>query len=452
MTDDPITGARQRTIYTVSEVSRRLKDLIEGQFGDVWIEGEVSNLRQSAAGHFYFTLKDDRAQLPAVCFRNAARYLRFKPRNGEAFRARGRLSIYEGRGEYQIIVDVLEPVGRGALQAAFERLKERLDREGLFDAGRKRDLPRFPSRIGIVTSPRGAALHDILSVLERRHDTIDVLIYPTEVQGDTAAPRIAAGIRALDTKVDLMIVTRGGGSIEDIWPFNEEVVARAIAECETAVVSAVGHETDFTICDFVADVRAPTPSAAAEIVAKSKQEIAERLDAAERRMTSAIGFRLSQLRQFLAARVGGRGFAVAEGRIRQMSQQVDDYAFRMERVARSGELVDARRRRLEDASNATGRLVAGKLRDARLQLTEMAGLSHRAMERIVSQARQRFAAPGETLDALSPLGVLERGFAVCRKPDGTVLRSADQTSPGADLEILLHKGRLSARVTGSEAE
>ena len=361
MTDDPITGARQRTIYTVSEVSRRLKDLIEGQFGDVWIEGEVSNLRQSAAGHFYFTLKDDRAQLPAVCFRNAARYLRFKPRNGEAFRARGRLSIYEGRGEYQIIVDVLEPVGRGALQAAFERLKARLDREGLFDAGRKRDLPRFPSRIGIVTSPRGAALHDILSVLERRHDTIDVLIYPTEVQGDTAAPRIAAGIRDLDTKVDLMIVTRGGGSIEDLWPFNEEVVARAIAECETAVVSAVGHETDFTICDFVADVRAPTPSAAAEIVAKSKQEIAERLDAAERRMTSAIGFRLSQLRQFLAARVGGRGFAVAEGRIRQMSQQVDDYAFRMERVARSGELVDARRRRLEDASNATRRLVAGKL-------------------------------------------------------------------------------------------
>ena len=452
MTDDPITGARQRTIYTVSEVSRRLKDLIEGQFGDVWIEGEVSNLRQSAAGHFYFTLKDDRAQLPAVCFRNAARYLRFKPQNGEAFRARGRLSIYEGRGEYQIIVDVLEPVGRGALQAAFERLKERLDREGLFDAGRKRDLPRFPSRIGIVTSPRGAALHDILSVLERRHDTIDVLIYPTEVQGDMAAPRIAAGIRALDTKVDLMIVTRGGGSIEDLWPFNEEVVARAIAECETAIVSAVGHETDFTISDFVADVRAPTPSAAAEIVAKSKQEIAERLDAAERRMTSAIGFRLSQLRQFLAARVGGRGFAVAEGRFRQMSQQVDDYAFRMERVARSGELVDARRRRVEDASNATRRLVAGKLRDARLQLTEMAGLSHRTMEHFVSQARQRFAALGETLDALSPLGVLERGFAVCRKPDGTVLRSADQTSRGADLEILLHKGRLSARVTGSEAE
>ena len=277
-------------------------------------------------------------------------------------------------------------------------------------------------------------MHDILSVLERRHDTIDVLIYPTEVQGDTAAPRIAAGIRALDTKVDLVIVARGGGSIEDLWPFNEEVVARAIAECETAVVSAVGHETDFTICDFVADVRAPTPSAAAEIVSKSKQEIAERLDAAERRMTSAIRFRLSQLRQFLAARVGGRGFAVAEGRFRQMSQQVDDYAFRMERVARSGELVDARRRRLEDASNAMGRVVAEKLRDARLQLTEMTGLSHRTMERIVSQARQRFAALGETLDALSPLGVLERGFAVCRKPDGTVLRSADQTSPARILK------------------
>ena len=444
MTTDPA----RRTIYTVSEVSRRIKDLIEGQFSDVWIEGEVSNLRRSAAGHVYFTLKDERAQLPAVCFRNAALYLRFKPKNGESFRARGRLSIYEGRGEYQIIVDVLEPAGRGALQVAFERLKEKLEGEGLFDPERKQELPPFPSRIGVVTSPGSAALRDVLSVLERRHDAIDVLIYPTDVQGELAASQIAEGIRRLaKTDVDIVIVTRGGGSIEDLWPFNEEIVARAIADSPTPVVSAVGHETDFTICDFVADVRSPTPSAAAEIVASTKRELVDRLDAAQKRIDVAIRHRLSELGQFLAARVGGRGFAVAEGRLRQWSQQVDDYVFRMDRIVRSGELIESHRRRLESAWSSSGRVIDAVIAEGRRRLDDADRGSARATEASLIKARQRFLMLAETLDALSPLGVLERGFAVCRTPDGMVLRSASQVAVDGHVEILLHEGELKARVT-----
>ena len=271
----------QRTVYTVSDVSGRIKELIERQFTDVWVEGEVSNLRSSAAGHIYFTLKDDRSQLPAVCFRNAAMYLRFKPENGKSFRVRGRVTTYEVRGEYQIIVEVLEPVGVGALQQAFDRLKAKLDAEGLFAAERKRPLPPFPSRVGIVTSPKSAAIRDILSVLRRRHDAIDVLIYPTDVQGDAASRQIAAGIDhlGLEPGIDVIIVTRGGGSLEDLWPFNEERVARAIARSERPVISAVGHEVDFTISDLVADLRAPTPSAAAEIVTSRKDEVVERFGA-----------------------------------------------------------------------------------------------------------------------------------------------------------------------------
>ena len=419
----------------------------------MWIEGEVSNLRRSGAGHVYFTLKDERAQLPAVCFRNAALYLRFKPKNGESFRARGRLSIYEGRGEYQIIVDVLEPVGRGALQATFERLKEKLEREGLFDRKRKQELPPFPSRIGVVTSPRSAALRDVLSVLERRHDAIDVLIYPADVQGGLAAGQIADGIRRLArTDVDIVIVTRGGGSIEDLWPFNDEIVARAIAESETPVVSAVGHETDFTICDFVADVRSPTPSAAAEMVASTKRELVDRLDVAQKRMDVAIRHRLSELGQFLTARVGGRGFAVAQGRLRQWSQQVDDYVFRMDRIVRSGNLIKPHGRRLENAWNSSGRMIEAIVVETGQRLAELDAVSTRAIETRLIRDRQRFLTLTETLDALSPLAVLRRGFAVCRKPDGTVVRSARQVAIDQDLDILLHEGELKARVTATTSD
>jgi exodeoxyribonuclease VII large subunit len=425
------TRPGQRKIYTVTEVSRRIKDLVEREFTDVWIEGEVSNLRRSGAGHIYFTLKDQSSQLSAVCFRNAAMYLRFKPENGESFRARGRLSTYEARGEYQIIVEVLEPVGRGALQEAFDRLKEKLNREGLFDTDRKRPLPRFPARVGVVTSAGSAALQDILSVLERRHDSIDILIYPTTVQGDRAAPQIAEGIDYLSgSNVDVVIVTRGGGSIEDLWPFNDERVALSIFRCEKPVISAVGHEIDFTISDFVADQRAPTPSAAAEMVIQSKREVLERLEAAESRITAALRYRLSESRRFLAARAGGRGFVVAEQRIRQLSQRVDDCVFRLEQFATSGRFFSSRANSLDRAEISVSTATRMKLQ----------------------RSKQRFRALTEPLDALSPLAVLERGYAVCRMPDGAVVRSSGDVELGADIDVVVREGEIAARVTGLKKE
>ena len=421
------TRPGQRKIYTVSEVSRRIKDLVEREFTDVWIEGEVSNLRRSAAGHIYFTLKDQSSQIPAVCFRNAAMYLRFKPQNGESFRVRGRLSTYEARGEYQIIVEVLEPVGRGALQEAFDRLKEKLNGEGLFDTDRKRALPRHPSRIGVVTSATSAALRDILSVLERRHDAIDILIYPTDVQGDKAAPQIVEAIDYLSASdVDVVIVTRGGGSIEDLWPFNDESVVRSIFRCEKPVISAVGHEIDFTISDFVADQRAPTPSAAAEMVVQSKREVLERLEAAESRITAALQYRLSQFHRFLAERAGGRGFVVAEHRVRQLSQRVDEGVFRLERFARSSRFFSSRANGLERAQLSVSTAIRMK----------------------VQGSKERFRALTETLEALSPLAVLERGYAVCKTTDGAVVRSTRDVALGADIDVVVREGEIAARVTG----
>src|SRR5712671_1417599 len=339
----------QRKIYTVSELSFEIREMLERRFIDVWVEGELSNCKTSTAGHLYFTLKDDRAQLAAVCFRNTARLLRFRPDNGKALRARGRITAYEGRGEYQLIVEVLEPAGLGALQLAFEQLKEKLEKEGLFRAERKRPLPPLPRRIGIVTSPTSAALRDVLTVLKRRHNALDVLIYPSEVQGANASIQIAEGIDYLSahTDVDVILVTRGGGSMEDLWPFNEERVARAIVRSQKPVISAVGHEVDFTICDFVADLRAATPSAAAEIVIQSKAEIVDRVRRLEGKLDSLMKYRLSSLRHFLASKVGSRGFVVAENRIRRLSQRVDDLSFRLEQNGRTKAFIRTRKHRVE---------------------------------------------------------------------------------------------------------
>src|SRR5687767_5342257 len=323
--------------------------MIERKFFDIWVEGEISNFKASTAGHLYFTLKDDKAQLPAVCFRNAARLLRFRPENGKAFRARGRLTTYDSRGEYQLIVEVLEPAGLGALQLAFEQLKEKLEKEGLFRGERKRPIPPLPRQIGIVTSPKSAALRDILTVLKRRHNAINVLIFPAEVQGTGASIQVMDGIDYLsrNTDVDVIIVARGGGSMEDLWPFNEERVARAIVRSQKPVISAVGHEVDFTICDFVADLRAATPSAAAEIVVRSKDELIEKVSQLERRLQGDFKYRLSRLRNFLESKVGSRGFVVAEAGLRRLAQQVDDYSFRLEQIGRSGSFTRARAHRVE---------------------------------------------------------------------------------------------------------
>jgi exodeoxyribonuclease VII large subunit len=400
--------------------------MLERRFIDVWVEGELSNCKASTAGHLYFTLKDERAQLNAVCFRNAARLLRFRPENGKRFRARGRVSTYEGRGEYQLIVEVLEPAGLGALQLAFEQLKGKLEKEGLFKPERKRPIPAFPWKIGIVTSPKSAALRDILAVLKRRHNAVNVLIFPAEVQGDGASIQVMEGIDYLSrsTDVDIIIVTRGGGSMEDLWPFNEERVARAIVRSKKPVISAVGHEVDFTICDFVSDLRAPTPSAAAEIVIKSKAEIADRVRQMEGRLQSVVKYRLSSLRNFLAAKVGSRGFVVAENRIRRMSQRVDDLAFRLEQVGRSRAFIRTRAHRVE-------------LCEQRLSAT---------IHQRLQKWHQAFAGIAHTLDALSPLAVLERGYSICLTGDGHVVRSAETVEIGTEVRVRLHQGELSAKV------
>jgi exodeoxyribonuclease VII large subunit len=420
----------QRKIYSVSEISFEIREMLERRFIDIWVEGELSNYKTSAAGHLYFTLKDDKAQLPAVCFRNTARLLRFKPENGKLFRARGRVSTYEGRGEYQLIVEVLEPAGLGALQLAFEQLKEKLEKEGLFRPERKRPIPAFPRKIGIVTSPKSAALRDILTVLKRRHNAVNVLIFPAEVQGESASLQVMEGIDYLSrsTDVDVIIVARGGGSMEDLWPFNEERIARAIVRSQKPVISAVGHEVDFTICDFVADLRAPTPSAAAEIVIKSKADLVDRVEQLEGRLVAVMKFRLSGLHRFLASKVGSRGFVVAEARIRRMTQRVDDLAFRLEQLGRSGTLIRTRAHRIEICEQRLSGAIQQRLR----------------------KWHQAFAGLAHTLDALSPLAVLERGYAICLTPDGKVIRSADAVEVDQTVRVKLHQGSLSARVTGRE--
>jgi exodeoxyribonuclease VII large subunit len=420
----------QRKIYSVSELSFEIREMLERRFIDIWVEGELSNYKTSAAGHLYFTLKDDKAQLAAVCFRNAARLLRFKPENGKLFRARGRISTYEARGEYQLIVEVLEPAGLGALQLAFEQLKEKLDKEGLFSPERKRPIPAFPRKIGIVTSPKSAALRDILTVLKRRHNAVNVLIFPAEVQGDGASLQVMEGIDYLSrsTDVDVIIVARGGGSMEDLWPFNEERIARAIVRSQKPVISAVGHEVDYTICDFVADLRAPTPSAAAEIVIKSKADLVERVEQLQGRVIGLMKFRLSGLHRFLASKVGSRGFVVAETRIRRMIQHVDDLAFRLEQLGRAGTFIHARAHRVEICEQHLSA----------------------AMQQRLRKWHQAFAGTAHTLDALSPLAVLERGYAICLTPDGKVIRSTEAVEVDQAVTVKLHQGSLSARVISKE--
>jgi exodeoxyribonuclease VII large subunit len=420
----------QRKIYSVSELSFEIREMLERRFIDVWVEGEISNFKSSAAGHLYFTLKDDKAQLSAVCFRNTSRLLRFKPENGKKFRARGKVSSYEARGEYQIIVEVLEPAGLGALQLAFEQLKEKLEKEGLFSHERKRPIPALPTQIGIVTSAKSAALRDILTVLKRRHNAINVLIFPAEVQGTGASIQVMDGIDYLSrhTDVDVIIVARGGGSMEDLWPFNEERVARAIVRSTKPVISAVGHEVDFTICDFVADLRAPTPSAAAELVIKSKEELIQRVNQLENRLQSGFKYRLSSLRHFLATKVGSRGFVVAETRLRRLAQRVDDYSLRLEQMGRTRAFVQSRRHRVEVCEHRLTNCIQAKLK----------------------KSQQAFSGMAHTLDALSPLAVLERGYAICRDIQGKVVRSSESVDVDSNITVRLHEGALTAKVVSKE--
>ncbi len=323
--------APPRKIYPVAELVAAVRTQVERTFTDIYVEGEISNYRPAGSGHLYFTLKDGSAQLRVVMWRTQARLLRFKPDNGLQVIARGRVTIYDERGDLQFQAEHLEPKGAGALQIAFEQLKNKLAAEGLFDSQRKKPIPALPGRIGVVTSPRGAAIQDMLNVLRRRHESVNVLIYPAQVQGDTAASEVTAGVRYFNRhgKVDVIVIARGGGSFEDLFAFNDEGLARAIAASELPVISAVGHETDFTICDFVADLRAPTPSAAAELVIRSKQELAEKLLALRKRIAQAINYKLLRAHNTLSQLAQHAVFARMQDSIARRQQRMDDLVFRL---------------------------------------------------------------------------------------------------------------------------
>jgi exodeoxyribonuclease VII large subunit len=408
----------ERRPLTVSQLTNSIRTALESRFQAVWVEGEISNFKDHSSGHWYFTLKDENAQLRAKCFRATNTRIRFRPANGLKVRARGKLSVYAPRGEYELVVDALDPVGAGALRVAFEQLRDRLQKEGLFAKELKRPLPVFPRRVGVVTSPTGAAIRDILNVISRRTRTVHVLFSPAKVQGDSAGPDIARAIRFINQYheralregrhgdvVDVLIVGRGGGSTEDLWAFNQEEVARAIRNSAIPVISAVGHETDFTIADFVADLRAATPSAAAEIVAAHEDQICSALDRMGRQLVRLAKFQVVNLRARVQQQALSHAFAEVKSR-----------------------LADARSR-LDAASNACDGAIDAKLQDG----------------------RKRLGLAAASLDALSPLGVLQRGYAIAQDASGRLLRDASTVSQGDGVSVRLEKGRLHTRVESTEA-
>ena len=437
----------ERVVCTVSELSARIKAALEDRFPAVWVEGEISNLRTPSSGHAYFTLKDDAAQLRCVLFRGRGRRVAFQPEDGMQVLAFGGLDVYLARGEYQLVVELLEPKGLGALQLAFEQLKRRLEAEGLFEAARKRPLPPFPRTIGIVTSPTGAAIRDMLHIIDRRFADLRILITPVRVQGEEAPGEIVRALRDLQEipELDVVIVGRGGGSIEDLWAFNDERVARAIAACRVPVISAVGHETDFTIADFVADLRAPTPSGAAELVVREKLAVARALVDLYEGLKQAMAGRLARERARVDSVARRRVLTDAARALRDLYRRVDDLTARLTRGVRAGRRQAAHRVSL--ARNALRSLnPVARIANGTALLSQLRGRLASAAGHSVKASRHRFDAAVGRLDSLSPLAVLGRGYSLTRLASGAIVRSAAQTRPGDAVEILLHQGVLDARV------
>jgi exodeoxyribonuclease VII large subunit len=450
----PRDPAPRRRALSVSELTDRIQGVLETELFDVWVEGEISNLKLAASGHWYFSLKDEAAQIRAVVWKTDARLVRFKPRDGMKVLARGSVRVYPPRGEYQLSAQLLEPLGKGSLQQAFEDLKAKLELEGLFDPARKRALPMLPRRIGVVSSPTGAVLRDILRVLRTRYANIELLLYPARVQGDGAAQEIVKGISVLNRLggLDVIVLARGGGSLEDLWAFNEEIVARAIAASRVPTISAVGHETDFTIADFVADLRAPTPSAAAERVVQAKEELQARVRALDERRDAALRLRLARVRARVEAAAAHRVFAAERGRIRNLAQRTDELLRRSETgLRRALERGSAHARRLRE------RLEAFRLdRQLAARRERLSGLRERlpALFRAESERRRaRLGRLAASLEGLSPLSVLGRGYAlVWDEARGRLARDAAELAAGDLLRVRLHQGTLRASVSSKENE
>ncbi|HYX53700.1 MAG TPA: exodeoxyribonuclease VII large subunit [Candidatus Limnocylindrales bacterium] len=445
--------APSRRIWRVADLVGAVRTTVERSYTDVWVEGEISNFRPAESGHYYFTLKDGDAQLRIVMFRSQARLLRFKPENGLQIIARGRITIYDARGELQLTAEYLEPVGAGALQLAFEQLKNRLAAEGLFDADRKKPIPQLPRRIGIVTSPRGAALHDMLNILARRHENVGILIYPAQVQGDGASSEVAAGVKYFNRakNVNVIIVARGGGSVEDLAAFNDEGLARTISNSALPVISAVGHETDFTICDFVADLRAPTPSAAAELVIESKHRLAEHLAHLRQRLDRATRYHLVMAKGRLTELAQHGAFVRIQDFLGRREQRLDELVFHLAASFNDG--LRQYHRRLEVASARVRHFDFRRtLAATRTQLGAATHTMVRAMRARIAEDRARLNALSGKLDALSPVKILDRGYALVFDRHGALVKDAGQIAPGDHISARVSRGTFNAEVKETNRE
>ena len=444
----------ERRIWTVRALVANVRQQVEGEYADLWVEGEISNCRAASSGHVYFTLKDGEAQLPVVLFRRQAQLLRFRPGDGLAVLVRGRISVYETRGQLQLIAETLEPRGAGALQLAFEQLKARLLAEGLFDAGRKRSLPPFPRCVGVITSPTGAVIRDIVTIIRRRHARLSLLVYPAVMQGSGSSGSVAAGIgwfNAHPERADLVIIARGGGSVEDLACFNEETLARTIAASQLPIVSAIGHETDFTIADFVADLRAPTPSAAAELVTAAQHRIEERVDALAARVQRAGRYHLMHARQRYARLSAESVLRRLRDGVDRRDQRLDELRLRLEsgsghrlRSASLGLALLRDRLRRQD--------ITVRIATTRHRMQTAAQRLHQVAAKTIATRQARLNRASTRLEALSPVAVLSRGYALVYSADGRLLRSAAETAIGETIHARLGQGRLEARITRTNRE
>ncbi|BDC48627.1 exodeoxyribonuclease 7 large subunit [Bryobacterales bacterium F-183] len=446
----PLMMGRAGKYITVAEFTDMLRGMLEEVFPDVWLAGEISGCKQQPSGHIYFTLKDGEAVISCVAYRSAVRYLKFKPRDGVAVLARGRVDIWPPSGRYQLIVEALEPQGQGALQAAFEKLKNQLAAEGLFDSAAKRPIPPLPQRVGIITSPTGAVIQDMLRILEHRFSGLHIRLYPVAVQGEGSADQICQALEYFSESgwPDVVILARGGGSLEDLWSFNEERVARAIRASAVPVISAVGHETDYTIADFASDLRAPTPSAAADLVIQSKSRLIERVSHLEQRLHQRTQFEIANWNRRLYERGMDRAALLLRRRLGRLQQWNDEKDFQLQSRVR---LVLERRHRLLD--QLTTRLRA---LDIRIRLSEAArhkqALDARlaaAMQLRLARAKSLLSHDTVRLEQLSPLKILERGYALVLKDDGKLVKSSADVKTGDDVSIRLAKDILTAKIQGT---